>query len=193
MRFSTIVLACTLALSSSAFAATTTKSASDGVGMAGGQVEVRATVVELDKAHRTLVLKGPKGKIVTLDVPDTVKNFDEVRVGDQLVLRYAAAVAVKLEPVASSDGIRERVETSSGGTAAAGSMPAVGAARTVEVLAVVQAIDRKAGTATLRGVSRTETVKIPEGMDTSKLKVGSEVRAVLTEAAVLSVERAPKK
>jgi hypothetical protein len=30
-------------------------------------------------------------------------------------------------------------------------------------------------------------------MDTSKLKVGSEVRAVIEEAAVLSIERAAKK
>jgi hypothetical protein len=193
MRHFAIALFCALSLSQAALAKDPPKPASAGVGVAGGELEVRATVVELDKAHRTLVLKGPKGKVVTLSVPAEVKNFDEIRVGDQLVLRYAAAVAAKLEPVAHSDGIRERVETAGGGTAPAGSMPAVGASNTVEVLAVVQAFDRKAGTVTLRGVSRTVTVRIPDGMDTSKLKVGSEVRALITEAAVLSVERPAKK
>ena len=193
MRYFAIVLACTLSLSQAALAKDASKPANAGIGVAGGELAIRATVVELDKAHRTLVLKGPKGKVVTLAVPAEVKNFDEIRVGDQLVLRYAAAVAAMLEPVAHSDGIRERVESSSGGTAPAGSLPAVGASRTVEVLAVVQAIDRKAGTVTLRGVSRTVTVKIPAGMDTSKLKVGSEVRAVIEEAAVLGIERAAKK
>jgi hypothetical protein len=193
MRYFAIVLACVLSLSQAAFGKDAAKPASGGIGVSGNEFSVRATVVELDKAHRSLVLKGPQGKVVTLSVPAEVKNFDEIHVGDQLVLRYAAAVAAMLEPVAHSNGIRERVESSSGGSAPAGSLPAVGASNTVEVLAVVQAFDRKAGTVTLRGVSRTVTVRIPAGMDTSKLKVGSEVRAVIEEAAVLSIERAAKK
>jgi len=193
MRFFAIVLACTLSLSQAALAKDASKPANAGIGVAGGELAIRATVVELDKVHRTAVLKGPKGKLTRVDVPDTVKNFDEVQVGDQLVLRYVAALASKLEPVADNSGIRERVETTGGATAPAGSLPGTAAMRTVEVLATVQSIDLKARTAQLRGISRTVTVKIPDDLDVSKVKAGSQVRAVFTEAAVLSVERVAKK
>jgi hypothetical protein len=68
-------------------------------------------------------------------------------------------------------------------------LPGVGAQRTVQVLAVIQAIDRTAGTVTLRGAKRTVTIAVPEGVDIRKLKVGDEVRAEMTEAIVLNVER----
>ncbi len=157
---------------------------------AGGEIEVRAKVVELDLARRTATLRGPKGKLVSVDVPASVKNFDQVRVGDDLVVRYVTAVAAKLEP-ASKSGIRERVESSTAASAAAGGLPGAGSVSTVEVLAVIQGLDRKARQATLRGVKRTVTVDVPASVDISKLKVGDEVRAVFVEAAVLSVERLP--
>jgi hypothetical protein len=68
-------------------------------------------------------------------------------------------------------------------------MPGATVQRTVEVLAVVQALDRKARTATLRGAKRTVSVNVPEGIDISKIKVGDEVHAVMIEALVLNVER----
>ena len=151
---------------------------------------MRAKVVELDIARRTATLLGPRGQLVAVDVPAEVKNFDQVKVGDELVVRYLTAVAARIEP-ASKSGIRERVESSGGGTAAAGAMPGAAQGRTVEVLAVIQSLDRKAGTATLRGPRRTVTLAVPEGVDITKLKVGNEVRVVFVEAVVLSVERAP--
>lgn len=163
-----------------------------GARMAAGEVEVRAKVVELDRAARQVTLKGPKGKVVTVDVPPEVKNFDQVQVGDDLVVRYASAVLATLQP-ASNSGIRERIESTSTMKAEPGAMPGAGAQRTVEVLVVVQALDRKAGTATLRGAKRTVTVQVPEGMDISKIKVGDEVRAVMIEAMVLNVERVAAK
>ena len=156
--------------------------------MAAGEVQIRAKVVELDMAHRLATLKGPKGNVVTLEVPAEVKNFDQMRVGDDVVVRYIAAVAARLEP-ASKSGIRERVESTTAAAAAPGALPGVGAQRTVQVLAVIQAIDRTAGTVTLRGAKRTVTIAVPEGVDTRKLKVGDEVRAEMTEAIVLNVER----
>ena len=158
-----------------------------GVRAAAGEVEVSVKVVELDVVARTASLQTQKGKVIAVVVPDTVKNLEQVRVGDVVKVRYMAAVAAALEP-ASNNGIREQVESATKATAAVGNTPGVAGRRTVEVLATVQAIDRKAGTATLRGVRRTETVAIPEGMDISKIKVGDAVRAKFVEAAVLSVE-----
>jgi Cu/Ag efflux protein CusF len=179
-----------VALAQGAAAATVTGQAPNAR-LAAGEIEIRAKVVELDTARRLVTLKGPKGNIVTLEVPAEVKNFDQIRLGDDVVVRYAAAVAARLEP-ATRSGIRERVESTSAASAAAGGMPGAAAQRTVEVLVVITALDAKAGTATLRGAKRTVTVQIPPGVDIKKLKVGDEVRAVIVEALVLNVERLAK-
>jgi hypothetical protein len=155
--------------------------------VAAAEIEVRAKVVELDMARRQAVLAGPAGNIALVDVPAEVKNFDQVRAGDEVVVRYTMAVAAKLEATKGA-GIRERVESTTAAVAAPGAMPGAGAQRTVEVLASVQAIDRKAGTVTLRGAKRTVTVAAPADIDLSKLKVGNEVRAVIVEAVVLKVD-----
>jgi hypothetical protein len=187
-----IALACAAAIPAAAWAqgaaVTTLKGKGPGSRMAAEEVQIRAKVVELDMAHRLATLQGPRGNFVTLEVPAEVKNFDQVRVGDEVVVRYMAAVAARLEP-ATKSGIRERVESTETATAAAGTLPGTGAQRTVEVLAVIQALDRKAGTVTLRGAKRTVTVAVPEGVDMAKLKVDDEVRALMVEAVVLNVER----
>ena len=187
-----IALACALSLPFAVFAqgAAVAKASAPNVRMKAAEVEVRAKVVELDMAGRLATLRGPKGQVVTMHVPAEVKNFDQVRVGDELVIRYITAVAARLEP-ATASGIRERVETEGTKGAAAAGSPGAAADRTVEVLAVIQAIDKKAGTATLKGVKRTVTMAVPEGVDISKLKVGQEVRAVFVEAVVLNLERVP--
>lgn len=162
-----------------------------GERLAAGEVEVRARVVELDLVRRTAVLRGPRGQVVTVDVPPEVKNFEQVRVGDSVVIRYLTAVAARIEP-ASASGIRERVESQAVASAPAGASPGAGATRTVEVLAVVESLNRVARTMTLRGAKRTVRVNVPEGVDMTKVKQGDEVRAVFTEAVVLSVVPAPR-
>jgi hypothetical protein len=161
-----------------------------GARLAAGEVEARAKIVELDFARRLATLRGPKGNLVTVDVPDTVKNFDQVRVGDDVVIRYALAVAAKLEPAAKGSRL-DRVETTTAARAPAEALPGGGTVRTVEVVAIIESLDRKAGTATLKGPTRTVTLKVPEGIDVAKLKVGEEVHAVFVEAVMVSVERTP--
>ncbi|NVO07475.1 MAG: hypothetical protein HXX19_16845, partial [Rhodoferax sp.] len=189
-RFTRIALACAIAcnLSTSALAqsasVTTMQAKAPGQRMQGGEIEIRAKVVELDKAARVVTLRGPKGRLLTVDVPDTVQNFDQVQVGDDLVIHYVAAVAAQLEP-ASKSGIRERVETTLSARNANGDVPGAAQVRTVEILATILALDHKAGTVKLRGVKRSVVLEVPQNVDIHKLKVGEDVRAGFVEAAVV--------
>lgn len=157
--------------------------------MKAGEIEIRAKIVELDLKNRVAVLRGPKGNIVMVDIPADVKGLEQVRVGDDLVFRYAAAVVAKLEKVSRTGGIREKTEKTEQVNAPAGALPGRAGARTVEVLAKVTAINAKARTVTLRGATRTATLDVPQDVDIKGLKVGDEVRATVIEAAVLNVER----
>jgi hypothetical protein len=195
-HLSRVILAGAIALSlspmASAQSAEAVAVAASAPGMRGGaaEIELRARIVEIDKADRTVTLRGPKGNVVTVDVPPSVKNFAQMSVGDDVVVRHLAAVVAVLEPMAKRTGIRERIETTEVAKAPAGGMPGYAEMRTVEVLAIIQSLDRKKNQVTLRGAKRTVTVDVPASVDIKKLKVDDEVRVVFTEATVISVESA---
>jgi hypothetical protein len=154
------------------------------------EIKTEAKIVELDKQNRTAVLRTPMGKLIMVQVPDKVQNFNKVQVGDDLVIRYQVAVAMEIEPTSKSD-IRERIESSNTQTAKPGSLPGVETAKKVEIIANITAINRKAKTMTLRGATRTVTVAIPENINVAKLKVGDEVHAVIVDAIMIDVESKP--
>lgn len=188
-----VVLACAWAMVMPAWAqsasVTDVAVAGQGVRGAGSEVEIRAKVVALDMAQRRASLKGPKGNVVTVNVPAEVRNFDQVRVGDELLVRYATAVAAKLERVTKS-GIRERVETSEAARAEQGDKPGLALGRTVEILAEIQSIDKKRRHVVLRGAERIVAMHVPSSIDIQNLKTGDEVRALFLEAAMVTVEKA---
>ena len=50
-----------------------------GKAAAVAAVEVVATVVAIEKATRTVTIRGPEGKAVDIVAGDEVKNFDQIR------------------------------------------------------------------------------------------------------------------
>jgi hypothetical protein len=66
-------------------------------GIAVEAVDVAATVQEIDKENRTVTLKGPHGKLVTLKVDKSVKGFESVMKGDSIHARYTEAIAISVE------------------------------------------------------------------------------------------------
>ena len=192
-----LVGASTLALPVAGFAqgvgAAVVEGSSADARMKAAEVVVRAKIVEFDAKSRVAALRDPRGTILLVDIPPDVKGLDQVRVGDDLVFRYVAAVVAQLEKVSGAGGIRERVETTEQFKSAPGALPGTAGRRTVDILAKVTAVNAKAGTVTLRGATRTSTVKVPPDVNIKALKVGDDVRATIVEAAVLDVERPPAK
>ena len=63
-------------------------------------VEIRvvtAKVEAIDLQKRTVTLRGPQGNAVTLKVDEQVKKFDQVKVGDEVVVRHTEAVAITVQ------------------------------------------------------------------------------------------------
>jgi hypothetical protein len=50
----------------------------------GERRTVKATVEAIEKATRSLTLKGPEGNYVNVTVPEEVKRFDSLKVGDTI-------------------------------------------------------------------------------------------------------------
>jgi hypothetical protein len=58
------------------------------------KVEITANVAAIDSQTRAIALKGPLGNIRTFKVSDAVERFNEIKVGDQVVIRVTEAIAL---------------------------------------------------------------------------------------------------
>src|SRR5436190_20376604 len=153
--------------------------------------EISAQVVSLDKKTRTLSLKGPKGKVVDVVASDEVKNFDQIKVGDFLVVRFMQSLALDLQKTKSGASGLSVNETAV--KAQPGQRPAAGGAREISAIAKVTAVDEKAKTISLqgpRGNVVTLDVKNPDQFKV--VKQGDEVLVTYTEAVAVSIEPAQK-
>jgi hypothetical protein len=154
-------------------------------------VRVSATVSAVDKATRTVTLKGADGKEWSVVAGPEVRNFDQIQVGGEVVVGYLEALALELKKGGGAK--REAVETTTGGRAEAGAQPGAAAGRKITVVADVIALDKATQTATLRGPNRTVDLKVPDPKQFALIAVGDQVQATYTEAIAISVEPAAKK
>jgi hypothetical protein len=56
--------------------------------------EITAKVEAIDSAKRTLTLRGPGGKSRIIKVDPSVKGFQDIKKGDEVVVRHTEAVAI---------------------------------------------------------------------------------------------------
>jgi hypothetical protein len=153
--------------------------------------EVKATVEKVDKDTREVTLKKDDGTTVTFKAPDTVRNFDQIKVGDIVTAKYAQSVAVsvrKSDEPPSATG-RETVTRTP-----MGDKPGIAGAKTVEISATIEKIDRDQRELTLKGPQgNTRVVKVPEEMKRfDELKEGDQVVVTATEALAISVSSPEK-
>ena len=154
----------------------------------GDGVVITAEVVAIDRVDRTLALLGPEGNVVAVEVSHAARNFDQIRVGDQLRIEYYESVAIFLgKPGTQPDEDAGLVVARS----AKGEKPGGYAVGAVDVSASVVGIDKKKRTLTLElpegNVVTTEVDKSVKAFD--KLKVGDVIHARLTKAIAISVEK----
>lgn len=65
-------------------------------GLMARTVELTGSVESIDPKKRTVDVKGPAGNVRTFHVDKAVKNFDQIKKGDQIVLRITEAVALSI-------------------------------------------------------------------------------------------------
>jgi Cu/Ag efflux protein CusF len=150
-------------------------------------VKVRGTVSAIDKEKRTVTLKGPKGRTLTLDVKDPSK-LDVIKVGDPVIAAYVEAVAVQVKKAGTATpGMstqESRVSSKPGET------PAGAVAREITVTGTITAIDKKAQKVTIKGPQgNQETVKVKDPTNLEGVKVGDMVEITFTQALAVSLDK----
>jgi Cu/Ag efflux protein CusF len=161
-----------------------------GTATIASSVTVSASVTAIDKATRKVTLKGPEGKLNTVTAGPEVRNFDQIKVGDTVTVRYVEALTLTLK----KDGkeLRGMTETPAAVRAPAGERPAGAIGVQTEVTANVIALDAKTQTVTLQGPKHTVELKVPDAGQFKLIKVGDQIQATFTEAMALAVEPGKK-
>ena len=154
----------------------------------GDGVVVTAKVVAIDRVDRNVMLRGPEGNVVAIEVSQDVRNFDQIEVGDQVKVEYYESVDLYLgqpgqRPEATAGTVVAR--------ASKGEKPAGLAVEAVDVSATIRAIDRQKRTVTLQLPDGKQlTTKVDKSVkDFDMLKVGDSIHARYTEAIAISVEK----
>jgi hypothetical protein len=158
-----------------------------GKAAAVATVQVTATVVAIDKATRTVTLKGPQ-RTVDVVAGDEVKNFDQIKVGDSVNVTYVEALTLelkktkgKLDMKAETDAVR----------ASPGQAPGGAVGRQITALCDVVAVDPKKSTITLKGPRGNVMELNVRNKDHFKVvKKGDQVEVVYTEALAMSLSPA---
>jgi uncharacterized OB-fold protein len=151
-------------------------------------VTVDGTVETIDHPKRVVTIKTTTGEFVTLDVPESVQRFNEVKVGDKVKATYNNNVTVRLKPPGEPAVDTAKTAKTGGEGARPGGMAAMERTMT----ATITAIDKSASSMTFVGPNDwkySRRVVDPKVFD--QVKVGDQVDITwITDVtvAVLSAE-----
>ena len=146
--------------------------------------EVTATVTAVDKATRTITLKGPQ-RTVEVVAGDAVKNFDQIKVGDSVAVKYVEALTLELKKTKAPVDAKGEVAAV---RAAPGARPAGAIGREVTLRADVVDVDPKNSTISLKGPrGNVVELKVQTQDHFKVVKKGDQVEVVYTEAVALAV------
>ncbi len=156
-------------------------------GLEGELVVITAKVKAIDKKNRVVTLQSPDGKVAKVKCGPEVRNFAQIRVGDEV--KTSLLETVELFVTGNDEPAAERVTEV--GRAPLGSKPGFAAIDAVEVKASVVAIDYQTREVTLKGLEG-KVIKVTAGPEVKRLNevnVGDSVVARLTRAVSIEVSK----
>jgi hypothetical protein len=188
-----IILVVAAALAWPAAAQTGAVVVGKGPGVAGAAQTVKlvATITAIDAATRDVTLKGPQGNEVTLTAGPDVKNFAQMKVGDQVNVEYVEALTLELKK--GGGLVVQRTDKSGKVGAKPGETPAGAVGRQVTIVADVVAVDAAKQTITLKGPKRTVDLPIADPEQFKRIAKGDQVEATYTQALAMVLVPVAKK
>lgn len=192
MRSYVFGLAVSVAIALPVAAQTGEVAAASGPGKVGvaQTVTITATITAIDKATRDITLKGPQGNEMTVTAGQKVKNFNKLKVGDQINAKYVEALTLQL--VKGGGQQVARTEDTADAPANTRAQPAGAVGRQVTVVADVIGLDSVKQTVTLKGPERTVELAVKDPEQFKLISVGDQVKATYTQALALAIEPVKK-
>jgi hypothetical protein len=150
--------------------------------------KVEATVESIDSANRELSLRGPRGPVTVAVGPDA-KNFDQIHVGDKVVVSYYQGIAAQM----SKDGkkVTDPATSTFAYPAGGGTKPGGGVGQSVTVSVTIQDVDPATHTVAFKspdGLVHMVSAKSPDMQKfVGTLKRGDIVDVTYTESLAVNV------
>lgn len=207
-RFHALALLAAVACAGSGVSAQGQQQRSDTAGQETGGAQpnvifadvatVRATVADIDRDQRTMLLRTEDGREVELGVDPSVKNFDQVEKGDQVTAEYHEAVAILAHPPGrppaepSGSGAPVAIERSGKAIVTPpGQTPGATATVMTTLPATVEAVDHDRRLLIMRAPGGYfRTLNVSDSMpDFDKIKAGDELMVRHTEAVAIEVTK----
>lgn len=161
----------------------------DKPGIAAAElVRISATVEAIDLASRRVTVRGPKGKLVTLQVGEEARNLDQLELGDTVEAEYYESVALLVQ---AADAEPSAEVTRAAARTPKGDKPGMGVSDTVTLTATVMAIDHDTRMITLQGPEgKTLTTRVDESATRlNEVKQGDQVVVRYTRAVAITVRQ----
>lgn len=154
------------------------------------EIEASAQVVAIDRAQRRVVMRVAGGRLTDIVCPPEVRNFDQLKAGDRLKVKYREELtATKLAADAPDQGSNASLAT---GRAPVGERPAAAVDAVASVRVKIMSIDAARDVVVFllpSGELVAHKLKSDEGRAFVKgLQIGDRVQLDTTVAAALSVE-----
>jgi len=146
-------------------------------------IKVTAVVTAVDQKNRIVTLRGPEGNEFSVLADAAVKNFPQIKVGDNLVVEYIQAVALDFQ---KGDGIRMMSSIDDSARAKAGARPGAAALSKVTVVSNIWAVNQAKGTVLVRGpFGHFAEVKLKDPALLAGVKVGDQMKVTYTDAVAI--------
>lgn len=145
-----------------------------------------AVVAAIDYKNRNITLQNDRGEKRTLTIGAEATNFNQIKVGDHVVMQIAEEMIVS---VADKNTPNNSSSASMAAKAPTGEKPALLVADTTETTATVKDVDLTNHTATLQfedGYTKTFDVRPDVALD--KKQIGKKVVFRYTKAIAISVK-----
>lgn len=158
---------------------------------ASAGITLQGRITALDARTRVVTVTGADGSSIDVVAGSDVRNFSQLKVGDNVTLDYTAAIALDLQPAGSAPvGV---TRSQAGTVPIRGATPGGARSNTVEIVTEVAAVDPVANTIALRGPrGNTQIIAVEREDLRAKLpsvKRGDLLKISYTEAVALGIRR----
>ena len=148
-----------------------------------------ATIEAIDKANRTVTLKGPTGNREEIKAPEQMEGFNSLRVGDQVTATYYTAIAVNVHKPGDPAPPADPMTTTQRKDRTPGSVTR----REQTFRVTVEAIDPKAPSLTVKGPrGGVVPLALQDATQIQNVKIGDTVDVTYYEALLIKVGSSPK-
>jgi hypothetical protein len=152
----------------------------------GRTESVTATVEAIDHGNRAVTVKKPDGTYEVFYVPEGIKRFDTLKIGDKVTAKYYENVVLQVHRPGQKD-----VNSASAGIVKNEAKGAGTVSRQRTITATITALDPKVPSITFSGPNGWKySTKVQDKNAIAAVKVGDKVDITWTEAMILALESA---